>query len=81
MDLEFKLKSLYVCVKDMKRAIEFYESLLGQKVTEKITYIVFLILMVSGMDYLLMRRWMKQKWGNNCLPSLEVNDIDLALKN
>ncbi len=56
MDLEFKLKSLYVCVKDMKRAIEFYESLLGQKVTEKITYIVFLILMVSGMDYLLMRR-------------------------
>lgn len=63
MDLEFKLKSLYVCVKDMKRAIEFYESLLGQKVTEKITYIVFLILMVSGMDYLLMRRWMKQKMG------------------
>ncbi len=56
MDLKFKLKLLYVCVKDMKRAIDFYESLLGQEVTKKITYIVFLILMVLGMDYLLMRR-------------------------
>lgn len=35
MDVLFKLKSLYICVKDMKRAIEFYENLLGQKVTEK----------------------------------------------
>ena len=35
MDLEFKLRSLYICVKNMERAIEFYEDLLGQKVTEK----------------------------------------------
>ncbi|EKN41486.1 glyoxalase family protein [Clostridium botulinum CFSAN001627] len=35
MDLKFKLKLLYVCVKDMKRAIDFYESLLGQEVTKK----------------------------------------------
>ncbi|EKX79728.1 glyoxalase family protein [Clostridium botulinum CFSAN001628] len=35
MDLEFKLRSLYICVKNMKRAIGFYEDLLGQKVTEK----------------------------------------------
>ncbi len=50
----------------MKRAIGFYEDLLGQKVTEKMTYIVFLTLMVLGivfltlmvlgMDYLLMRK-------------------------
>lgn len=65
----------------MKRAIGFYEDLLGQKVTEKMTYIVFLTLMVLGMDYLLMRKWMKQKMGDNCLPSLEVSDIDLVLKN
>ncbi len=32
MDLEFKLRSLYICVKNMERAIEFYENLLGQKV-------------------------------------------------
>ena len=29
------LKSLYICVQDMNRAIEFYEELLGQTVTEK----------------------------------------------
>lgn len=56
MDLKFKLRSLYICVKNMKRAIGFYEDLLGQKVTEKMTYIVFLTLMVLGMDYLLMRK-------------------------
>lgn len=35
MNLKFNIKSLYVCVKDMERAIEFYEKLLGQKVTER----------------------------------------------
>ena len=29
------LKSLYICVQDMNRAIEFYEELLDQTVTEK----------------------------------------------
>ena len=28
------LKSLYICVQDMNRAIEFYEELLDQTVTE-----------------------------------------------
>lgn len=31
MDLKIRIKSLYVCVKDMQRAIKFYEHLLGQK--------------------------------------------------
>ncbi|RLP94317.1 VOC family protein, partial [Micromonospora sp. CV4] len=35
MSLSFHLSSLYVCVKDMERAIRFYETLLGQKVTKK----------------------------------------------
>ena len=35
MNLTFRIKSLYVCVNDMQRAIEFYEKLLGQKVTER----------------------------------------------
>lgn len=35
MNLSFKINSLYICVKDMNRAINFYEKLLGQKVTER----------------------------------------------
>jgi predicted enzyme related to lactoylglutathione lyase len=35
MNLEFEIKSLYVCVKDIHRAIKFYENLLEEKVTEK----------------------------------------------
>jgi len=40
--MQFKISSLYVCVKYMERAINFYESLLNQKVTERDdTYSVF----------------------------------------
>jgi len=35
MDFEMKLNSLYICVKDMKRAIEFYEKFLEQPVDKK----------------------------------------------
>ena len=42
MNLSFRINSMYVCVRDMQRAIEFYEKLLGQKVAEKDkTYSVF----------------------------------------
>lgn len=81
MDLEFKLKSLYVCVKDMKRAIEFYENLLGQKVTEKND--IYNVFDINGFRYgLFANEKMNEakKWGNNCLPSLEVSNMDLILK-
>ncbi len=81
MDLEFKLKSLYVCVKDMKRAIDFYENLLGQKVTEENH--IYSVFDINGFRYgLFANEEMNEakKWGNNCLPSLEVNNIDLVLK-
>ena len=78
MDLKFQINSIYVCVKDMHRAIGFYESLLGQKVTEKDrTYSVFDI---NGFRYGLFANQSvneEKVWGNNCLPSLEVNDINL----
>ena len=38
MDLAFKINSLYICVKDMERAIGFYEKLLGQKVKATTKY-------------------------------------------
>ena len=81
MNLNFRINSIYVCVKDMQRAIDFYESLLGQKVTEKDkTYSVFDI---NGFRYGLFANQSVNEekiWGNNCLPSLEVNNIDLIQK-
>ncbi|NFA61790.1 VOC family protein [Clostridium sporogenes] len=81
MNLEFKLKSLYVCVKNMKRAIEFYENLLRQKVTEKND--IYSVFDINGFRYgLFANEKMNEikKWGNNCLPSFEVSNIDLVLK-
>ena len=78
MNLNFRINSMYVCVKDMQRAIEFYEKLLEQKVAEKDrTYSVFDI---NGFRYGLFANQSvneEKVWGNNCLPSLEVNDINL----
>lgn len=81
MDLNFKIQSLYVCVKDMNRAIEFYERLLGQEVTERDE--IYSVFDINGFRYgLFAHEKMKEEkfWGNNCLPSLEVDDIDLIQK-
>ncbi|WP_304944489.1 VOC family protein [Vallitalea guaymasensis] len=81
MNITFELKSLYVCVKDMERAINFYESLLGQKVTERSD--IYSVFDINGFRYgLFANEKMNEdkRWGNNCLPSLEVNDIDLILE-
>ena len=81
MELKFQLKSLYVCVKDMQRAINFYENLLGQKVTEKNE--IYSVFDINGFRYgLFANEKMNEikKWGNNCLPSLEVNNLNLILK-
>ena len=80
MKLTFNIKSLYVCVKDMKRAINFYESLLGQKVT--VDNEVYSVFDINGFRYgLFANDKVKEdkRWGNNCLPSFEVNDMDIFL--
>ena len=62
----------------MRRAIEFYEKLLGQKVTERDE--IYSVFDINGFRYgLFANKRMKETkvWGNNCLPSLEVNDINL----
>jgi predicted enzyme related to lactoylglutathione lyase len=81
MDLSFRINSLYVCVKDMDRAVGFYEKLLGQKVTDKDD--VYSVFDLQGFRYgLFANEKMNEvkKWGNNCLPSLSVNDMDAFLK-
>ncbi|WP_411678470.1 VOC family protein [Caproicibacter sp.] len=81
MSLSFHLSSLYVCVKDMERAIRFYETLLGQKVTKKDP--VYSVFGIDGFRYGLFaheKRMEPHQWGNSCLPSLAVNRMDSALQ-
>ncbi|SDM59641.1 VOC family protein [Acetanaerobacterium elongatum] len=77
----FELKSLYICVKDMERAIRFYEYLLGQRVTEKSD--IYSVFNIGGFRYgLFAHEKMNEpkSWGNNCLPSLTVSSLDTALE-
>ncbi|ROR25328.1 putative enzyme related to lactoylglutathione lyase [Mobilisporobacter senegalensis] len=81
MELNYRIRSLYICVKDMDRAIEFYEELLGQKVTERNE--IYSVFDIKGFRYGLFandKTKEKKTWGNNCLPSFEVSDIDFFLK-
>ena len=78
MNLTLRIKSLYICVKDMERAIEFYEKLLGQKVTEADE--IYSVFDIDGFRYGLFANEKvneEVKWGDNCIPSFEVNDINL----
>ena len=71
-----KIKSLYVCVNDMKRAINFYTNFFEVKpVKEDNVYSVFDI---NGFRYgLFAYKEMNEEhsFGSNCLPSIEVDDI------
>jgi len=62
----------------MDRAILFYEQLLGQKISEKSK--IYSVFDINGFRYGLFDNKKTNEiktWGNNCLPSLEVNDINL----
>jgi predicted enzyme related to lactoylglutathione lyase len=77
MNLSFCIKSMYICVKDMNRAINFYEKLLNQKVSERNE--IYSVFDINGFRYGLFAYQLTNEnktWGNNCLPSIEVNDIE-----
>ncbi|MCR5601075.1 MAG: VOC family protein [Ruminococcus sp.] len=79
--MEFQINSLYLCVKDMDRAINFYEELFEQKVTEKSdTYSVF---DVNGFRLGLFAYEKKNEphtFGSNCLPSISVDSLSSMQK-
>lgn len=75
--MEFKISSLYVCIKDMDRAINFYESLLNQPVTERDD--IYSVFDIKGFRFGLFANEKvneKHVYGNNCLPSFEVDNIE-----
>lgn len=76
MELDFNLDSLYICVKDMDRAINFYEKLLEINVEVKDQ--VFSIFNIKGFRFCLFNNEKvneNKSWGDSCLPSFRVNDI------
>ncbi|WP_291578498.1 VOC family protein [Clostridium sp. UBA6640] len=76
--MDCNIKSIYLCVLDMNRAIAFYEELLEQTVT--IRNDIYSVFDINGFRLgLFAYQEMNEHhtFGNNCLPSLEVNDIDV----
>ena len=71
-----KINSLYVCVKDMKRAVTFYEEFFGQKVdTFDERFSIFLI---DGFSFELFDPKKDNEeaiWGNNIVPDIDVENI------
>ncbi|MDV3427869.1 MAG: VOC family protein [Bacillota bacterium] len=81
MELNFTLNSLYICVKNMDRAIDFYQRLLDIDAETKDQ--ILSIFNISGFRFCLFNNGKvneMKSWGNNCLPSFKVNDINKLLE-
>jgi len=77
MTLDITLNSLYICVKNMDRAIKFYESFFEQPVFKKDK--IYSIFIIKGFRFGLFNNSEVNEnvtWGDNCLPSFKVNDIN-----
>ncbi|MEN8904639.1 MAG: VOC family protein [Clostridiales bacterium] len=77
MNLEISINSLYICVKDMERAISFYERFFSESVFKKDK--ILSIFNIKNFNFCLFNNSEVNEtvvWGDNCLPSIEVNDID-----
>ena len=75
--MKLQIKSLYLCVKDMERAIKFYEDLFEQKVNEKND--IYSVFDVNGFRLCLFAFEKKNEphiFGSNCLPSISVESLE-----
>ena len=76
-----KINSLYVCVNDMKRAIDFYTVLFEKEPIKKDQ--IYSVFDINGFRYgLFAYNEMKEEhtFGSNCLPSIEIESLEI-LKN
>ena len=79
--MEFKINSLYLCVKDMDRAIDLYEELFEQKVTYKDE--IYSVFEVNGFRlglFAYKKANETHTFGDNCLPSISVDSLDHMMK-
>lgn len=76
-----KIKSLYLCVKDMDRAIAFYEKFFEKPVTIKSD--IYSIFDIDGFSlglFAFEKVHEEHTYGSNCLPSIEVESIEVLRK-
>ena len=76
-----QLKSLYICVKDMQRAIAFYENLIQQPVI--IQDDIYSVFEINGFRLGLFAYQKENEdhyFGSNCLPSFEFENIEILKK-
>ena len=72
------IQSLYLCVKDMERAIHFYENFFEKEVTIKDE--IYSVFDINGFRLgLFAYEKMNEKhvFGSNCLPSIDVENLDI----
>ncbi len=75
------ISSMYICVRDMDRAIDFYEDLLDQTVTEKDD--VYSVFDINGFRlglFAFEKKGEEHVFGSNCLPSLSVDSLSVLEK-
>lgn len=74
--MKCRIHSLYLCVKDMQRAIAFYEDFFGVPPIEKDE--IYSVFLIDGFRFgLFAHEKMKEHhcFGDNCLPSIEVENL------
>lgn len=72
------IRSLYLCVDDMDRAIMFYEDFFERPVTERDP--VYSVFDVDGFRlglFAYQKMGEHHTWGSNCLPSISVENVDV----
>lgn len=72
------IRSLYLCVLDMERAIDFYEAFFEQPVTVQDD--VYSIFDIDGFRlglFAFEKRQEPHTFGTNCLPSIEVESTEI----
>ncbi|WP_071429497.1 VOC family protein [Angelakisella massiliensis] len=72
------IRSLYLCVKDMERAIQFYQDFFEEEVTVKDD--IYSIFDINGFRlglFAFEKMNEKHSFGSNCLPSIDVESLDI----
>lgn len=81
LSVKCTINSLYLCVEDMERAINFYENFFEKNVTEKDD--IYSVFDINGFRlglFAYKKMDEKHEFGSNCLFSIEVENIKI-LKN
>lgn len=76
--MKCSIGSLYICVKDMKRAIAFYEDFFGRMVTESDE--IYSVFDIGGFRFGLFAYQTvgeKHSFGDNCLPSISTENANV----